>query len=601
MLGSKYKYRVLLAAWIVSGSLQAIEVDHEHKLASDIALCGHAEFDSMALREEAAEKILWRSRENQSNPESWVHAKILGFNDFHGQLQARTLFGRPAGGAEILAAYLRAAEAEAEYGALIVHAGDHVGATPPASALLHDEPSISFLNLLANKYCRYKRKTHPKCNITGTLGNHEFDEGVDEMLRLVQGGTHEEGPFLDADYSGAKFPYVNANVIDSASGETILPPYVIKRVNNIPVAFIGAVLRETPSIVTPSGVAGVEFLDEAEAINSYIPELKRRGVRAIVVTIHQGARQAFASGTTPEESQELNGAIGDIVSRLDDEIDIVISGHAHGFTNQLTENQNGKKILVTQAFSRGTAYADIDIALDPRSRDIVAMSASITTTFGDTGPGLTPQADVAGLVAEVVTAVAPLVSRVVGRASANISRSTNTAGESALGNLIADAQRQSMGADIAFMNPGGIRADISAGDVSWGDLFTVQPFNNDLVKMDLSGQQIVDLLNQQWAGQPYPRIMKPSGIRYAWNDDDGLEQRVMPGSISIDGRPIDLNAFYTVVVNGFMASGGDGFSVLLEGVNRVVGPVDIDALVDFIESLPIPFSYDAENRVQIIN
>lgn len=596
MLGNKCSYGVLLVTWVVSASLQAGNLHSDHGPEKEIAFCGHAEFESMDLREEAAEKLVWRSRDNQSSPESWVRSKILGFNDFHGQLEARTLFGRPAGGAEILAAYLRAEDAETENGALLVHAGDHVGASPPASALLHDEPSISFLNLLANKYCRYKGNTHPKCNVTGTLGNHEFDEGLDEMLRLIQGGIHQDGPFLGENFAGAKFPYINANVIDN-NGKTILPPYVLKRVDNIPVAFIGAVLRETPNIVTPSGVAGLQFIDEAEAINSYIPELKRRGVRAIVVTIHQGARQTFSSGSTPEEAQELGGAIGDIVRRLDDEIDIVITGHAHGFTNQLVENNNGKNILVTQAFARGTAYADIDIALDPLSRDIVEMSASIITTFGDVGPGLTPQDDVGALVDDAVAEVAPLVDRVVGRAEIDILRSANAAGESALGNLIADAQRHAMGADIAFMNSGGIRADISAGDVSWGDLFTVQPFNNDLVKMELSGQDIVDLLNQQWDGQPYPRIMKPSGLHYSWEGSEGIEDRVIPESIRVAGEPIDLNASYTVVVNSFMAGGGDGFSVLLDGENRVVGPVDIDALVDYVESLPRPFSYGIEGRI----
>lgn len=625
MLNKTFQHSILLTAVLVANQINAApayagEISHGLKSSSTTAYCGHEEHDNLELRKQAATKTFWRD-DRAANPKSWTRFKILGFNDFHGQLEAASVSGRPAGGAELLAAYLRAANKAAENGALIVHTGDHVGASPPVSALLHDEPSITFLNMLANEVCyededgdeneddhgRGRHQDHkngpmnPECNLTGTLGNHEFDEGVDEMLRLVNGGIHQDGPFLDSDYSGAKFPYVIANVVFDKTGKTVLPPYVIKRVKGMPVAFIGAVLKQTPSIVTPTGVAGVSFLDEADAINSYVPELKRKGVRAIVVTIHQGARQTYFSGPTQEGPEVLNNSISDIINRLDDEIDIVVSGHAHGFTNQLAINQNGKQILVTQAFSRGTAYADIDVAIDPRTRDIVEKSASIITTYGDDGVGLIPQPDVAALVADAVNAVAPLVNQIIGNASNDITRTENAAGESQLGNLISDAQRQAMGTNIAFMNPGGIRADISAGEVTWGDVFTIQPFNNDLVKMDLSGQQIVNLLNQQWDGQSFPRIMKPSGISYTWNASNPTNDRVVVASIMINGAPIALDATYTVTVNSFMAAGGDNFSILTEGTNRIIGPVDLDALVDFIESLPQPFNYNIDGRVQRIN
>jgi len=599
MLNKPFKYSLLFAALFATAQTNAIEVLPVNNHAIDVAYCGHEIHDSLELRQQASTRTFWR-HDKAANPNSWTRFKILGFNDFHGQLEARRLFGRPAGGAEVLAAYLRAEGKEAEHGAFIVHAGDHVGASPPVSALLHDEPSITFLNMLANKNCHAQSLMNPKCNLVGTLGNHEFDEGVEEMLRLVQGGTHEEGPFLDDNYKGALFPYVNANVTVNETGEPLLAPYVIKQVKGIPVAFIGAVLKGTASIVTPTGVAGVSFLDEADSINRYVPELKKKGVRAIVVTIHQGARQRYFNGPTQEDPEVLSGSIDDIVNRLDDEIDIVISGHAHGFTNHLVENKNGKQILVTQAFSRSTAYADIDIAIDPISRDIIEKSASIITTFGDISPGSTPQPKVAKLVADAVSAVAPLVNRIVGRASEDITRSTNSAGESALGNLISDAQRQAMGSDIALMNPGGIRADLAAGELTWGELFTVQPFNNDLIKMDLSGQQVIDLLNQQWDGQPYSRIMKPSGLQYSW-DASKPDHRVVVSSVMVNGEPIVLSQTYTVTVNSFIAAGGDNFSILTEGTNRVVGSVDLEALVNFIKQLPSPFNYTIEGRIQTIN
>lgn len=602
---------------------------HANKSDAELDLCGHVHIDNPELRAQAATRSYWRD-ERAANPNAWVRFKILGFNDFHGHLEPGTLFGRPVGGAAVLASYLKTKAEEAENGAIIVHAGDHVGASPPVSALLQDEPSITFLNLLANQQCwkddksrRHERRAeqhrkghfshqsehhnanrrlNPACNLVGTLGNHEFDEGVDELQRLLNGGLHANGPFLDPAYDGAHFPYVVANVVSKDTGEPILPPYVIKRIKDMPVAFIGAVLKETPTIVTPSGVAGVEFLDEAESINRYVPELKAKGVRAIVVTIHQGTNQTLYSGPTDAAPMDVGGSIGPIVEALDDEIDVVVAGHWHRFTNALMPNKNGKLILVTQAFSYATAFSDIDVAIDPASRDIVEKSAQILTTWADEGPGLEPDERVAELVTAATAAVKPLVERVIGTASNDILRVENAAGESALGNLIADAQRAAMGSDIAFMNAGGIRADILAGDVTWGELFTVQPFNNDLVKLELTGNQIIRLLDQQWVGQPYARILKTSGIQYTWQENDPAvysDNRVLAGSITVNGQPLDPNAGYSVVVNSFMAGGGDNYTVLTEGVKRQVGPVDLDALIDYIAALPGPFSYAVENRINV--
>ena len=563
--------------------------DHDHEEAPD-------------LRAAAARTVDWRHPE-AANPKSWVHFKVLGINDFHGQLQPRTLAGRPVGGAAVLAAYLEEAAAAAPDGALLIHAGDHVGASPPVSALLQDEPAIGFLNLLANRHCSYRFKLHPLCNVVGTLGNHEFDEGSAELLRLLDGGNHEDGPFQENPWQGARYPTVNANVVWADSGAPLLPRSVIKHMRGLPVAVIGAVLKETPTIVTPSGVTGLEFRDEAEAINAEVERLRRQGIRAIVVSIHQGTRQSSSSADpTPATPVLLDGAIGEIVRRLDDEVDLVVSGHAHGFTNALVENANGAPILVTQAFSASTAYGDIDLAIDPRSRDIVQKSARILTTWADAGPGLSPDPEVAALVQDAADTVAPLVERVIGTASSAITRAQNAAGESALGNLIADAQRAAMGTEIALMNPGGIRDDILSGQVTWGELFAVQPFGNDLVRMTLTGAQLVALLDQQWAGQPFARILKPSGLTYAWRENGAgfADNRVDPASIRVNGVPLDPLAGYSVTVNSFMAGGGDNFSVLTQGTDRVIGPVDLDALIAYIESLPQPFGASIEGRISTL-
>lgn len=522
-----------------------------------------------------------------------LHVKILGLNDFHGQLDPRVVSSRPAGGAAVLASYLRTAQGGIEDQTLLVHAGDHVGASPPDSALFQDEPSIQFLNLLANDACTYTDKLNPACNVVGTLGNHEFDEGKAELLRLLGGGNFASGPFFEDPYRGARFPYVSANVTDELGGQPLLPPYVIKIVRGVPVAFIGAVLKGTPSIVTPTGVAGLSFLDEAVAINSYVPALKAQGVHAIIVTIHQGGFQTSYTGPTRATAALSSGPeILDIVNRLDDEIDVVVSGHSHAFTNALVANAHGKQILITQAFSASTAYDDIDLLINPETADVVSKSAAIVTTFGDVGPGLTPDSQVAALVSAADVRVAPLVNRVVGSTASALTRAQTTAGESALGDLIASAQRAAMGTQLAFMNPGGIRGDLDAGVITWGELFAIQPFGNSLVRMNLTGAQIYAVLEQQWLGQTTPKIMQIAGFDYIWDPNLPVGARVV--EVRVAGAAIDKAATYSIVCNNFMAAGGDGFTVFVQGTNSIGGPIDLDALIDYVEDQsPLTVATDA--------
>ncbi|MCQ2030512.1 bifunctional metallophosphatase/5'-nucleotidase [Stutzerimonas zhaodongensis] len=562
--------------------------------------------EGLQARQQAAQRRSWRAPDWR--PEPVVSINLLSVNDFHGQLSPRAVAGRPAGGAAVLAAYLKAASNEST---LIVLDGDQVGASPPNSALLEDEPTISFFNLLANPHCRpfsrqmqMPRSVQPfaqqRCNLIGTLGNHEFDDGRSELLRLHTGGNHRKGPFLEDEWEGARFPMVSSNVIDQTTGDSLLPPYSIYYREGVRIGVIGAVLKDTPSIVSPSGVAGLRFIDEADAINQSVAELRRHGVRAIVVALHQGGQQTSYEGPTQPEADTVTGPIVDIVKRLDDDVDVVISGHAHGFTNALVPNANGKPILVTQAFSAGTAYSDIELVVSRRSRDIVEKSAAVHTTWADQGAGLVPDAEVAMLVAQADARVKPLVERVVGLAQGALSRSETPAGESALGNLIADAQRVATDAQISFMNPGGIRADLDSGEVTWGELFAIQPFANDLVSMDLTGAQLKTMLEQQWSGQSYARLLKPSGIQYSWSASRPVGNRVVEMR-DATGALINPAATYRVTVNSFLAGGGDNFTVLTEGTNRVVGPVDLDALVDYIESLPQPFGAAVEGRIQRVD
>jgi 5'-nucleotidase len=575
---------------------------HAHQHGSHESSELEQRFEGAEAREEAQWRVCWRAPGFHREPGTEI--KLLGINDFHGQLSPRAIGNRPAGGAAVLASYLRAATIDPDR-TLLIHAGDHVGATPPNSALLRDEPAISFLNLLANEHCvqsrgpAQHRPSRPQvsgCNIVGTLGNHEFDEGRGELLRLIHGGNHAAGPFLEAPWGGARFPYVSANVIDTATGKPLVPAYTIQHLGGVKVAVIGAVLKETATIVTPSGVAGLDFIEEATAINQAVRATKRQGVRAIVVTLHQGIRQASYEGPTDPEIGGLAGPLVEIVRQLDDEVDVVISGHAHGFTNALIPNSNGTPILVSQAFSSGTAYGDIDLTISRRSGDVIEKSAAIVTTWADQGPGLAPDAAVAALVAAADARVEPLVARVVGTALQEITRAESASGESALGNLIADAQRQVTNARFAFMNPGGIRADIAMGEVSWGDLFTVHTFGNDLISMDLTGAQIKTLLEQQWSNPNSPRILKTSGLTYSWNGARPVGDRVVE-IVDESGHSLVPTTLYRVTVNSFIADGGDGFAVLREGTNRVVGPVDLGALVNYIEGLAQPFSSAIEGRI----
>jgi len=528
-----------------------------------------------------------------------LHVKLLGFNDFHGHLDAgQKVAGRPVGGAGVLVSYLRAAEAGIEDQTIIVHAGDEVGASPPDSALLQDEPSISVLNLLANSSCSYMDKMNPGCNLVGTLGNHEFDEGRVELLRLLNGGNFATGPFLEDPYRGARFPYVSANVVDDITGQPLIQPLVVKQVHGVPVAFIGAVLKGTPTIVVPTGVAGLTFQDEADAINSYVPGLKAMGVHAIVVTIHQGGFQTSYTGPTdPTKTLSSGPEITDIVNRLDDEIDVVVSGHTHAFTNALLSNQHGKKILVTQAFSFSTAYDDIDLLIDPVSKDVVSKTASVVTTFGDAGPGLTPAADAQAITDAAFAKVAPLITQVFGFANTPFSRTENAAGESTLGDLIADAQAEATGAQLTFMNAGGIRADLAAGDITYNALFTIQPFGNTMVTMNLTGGLIYQVLEQQFPGafgQTTQRIMKTSGFHYTWDSTKPAGSKIV--EVDIGGVPIDLNATYRVSCNNFMATGGDGFTTFISGNNQVGGPIDLDVLIAYVKA-HTPFTAGTLDRI----
>lgn len=550
------------------------------------------------LRDLANRKVTWRSPESNGKT---IPLQLLSINDFHSQITAgQTVDGRPVGSAPVLAAYLKAAQTQAKSRTFFLQAGDHVGASQPQSALLQDEPGIMFFNLLGNDQCRTGGQHGPDCNLVGIPGNHELDEGLHEMLRLIHGGNHNHGPYLQNPYQGAAFPYICANLVQAATGQPLFQPYVVRMVEGVPVGFIGAVLHRASTFLSPESLEGLQVLDEVDTINRYARQLQVEGVRTLVVVIHQGGYQGPASESANRTSS-LVGDIAPIVERLDGEVDVVLSGHTHTYHNILVNNAGGRPMLVVQAWPKGTGYADIDLQISRDSGDVVAMSSSIVTTWADSGPGLQPDPQVAALAGRVDAMGNAIAAQVIARAAKPITRTSNEAGESALGDLVADAQRQIMGTDFAFMHPEGIEADIASGTITKGDHFTVQPANLNLIKLEMTGRQIYELLNQQWSGDNRRgRFLQVSGLTYTWDADRPDGQRIVT-VMKENGEPLKTDATYTVAVNEYLAGGGGNFTVLTKGVNPVVGPFIAEALIQYVQTRPQPINADIEGRISRLN
>ena len=524
-----------------------------------------------------------------------VNLQILAINDFHGNIATTSGAFGGVGRADFLAANMRAAEADAD-NSIIVSAGDLIGASPLISALFHDEPTIEAMNLIG-------------LDING-VGNHEFDEGAAELLRMQNGGSHPDGD-LDGDgFGGADFEFLAANVVVDATGETIFPAYTVKNYQGVKVAFIGMTLEGTPSIVTPSGVAGLTFHDEVDTVNALIPELQKKNIQAIVVLMHQGG---FASegGGNGDGCGTLSGPLYDIVAGLDDAVDLVIGGH----NNQRFACMDVEGKAVTMAYHSGRMFTDIDVTLNRVTKDMTVQTIDNKENFQD---GVTPAADLTALIDRYDTLSAPLANAVIGDITADILRANNAAGESALGDVIADAQLAATApsglgdAVVAFMNPGGIRDDLlfaeisggeAGGEVTFGEAFSVQPFGNSLVTMTLTGDQIYDLLTEQWVGQTSPRILQVSaGFTYTWDASEPDATKVVPGSVEIGGVPIVGGTDYRVTVNSFLADGGDNFGTLVDGTNRLGGEIDLDALVTFFDdNTPPGVAPGPQDRITRLN
>lgn len=525
-----------------------------------------------------------------------VALRIVAFNDFHGNLLPVEEGPRPLGGAVGLAAYIRHAQTGFEGRSLLIHAGDAVGASPPESGLLQDEPTIAFLNLLANGACDWPRHDDPSCDMVGTLGNHEFDEGVPEMLRLLFGGR-PPGAFLGDEQRGVRFPYVSANVVYRASGKPLLPRYVIRRVGGVNVGVVGAVLRDTPGILSPvaPGMASIGFESEASAVNQAVSELVSMGVRVVILTVHQGLDQTSYEGPTRRDIP-VSGALLPIVAALHDEIDVIVSGHTHAFTNAYVSNDTGAEFLVTQALSGARALATIDLLVVRETGEVVRKAAAVRKTYLDVPPGNRPQPDVQRLVQATVSKVRPQTERQVGVALDDVLR--HTQGEdSPLGNLVADAQRSAGNGDFALTNPGGIRAELPKGPVTWGQLFAIQPFGNRLIRVSMTGEQLRELLERQRQRTGETRFFQISGFTYEWHEAQPVGARVRALS-KIDGSPIRSDTTYRVVLNDYLVGGGDEVSGLSQLPQVPIADTDVDALVRYFQHHPDGVEPPALGRIK---
>jgi 2',3'-cyclic-nucleotide 2'-phosphodiesterase (5'-nucleotidase family) len=566
--------------------------------------------------------------------------QLLSFNDFHGNLEPPSgssgrnvvdhkidpATGKPvdvtqdAGGVAYLATHLAQAR-KGHRNSLTVAAGDIIGASPLLSAAFHDEPTIESMNKLG-------------LDVT-SVGNHEFDEGYKELQRMASGGCIDDGPngannqnsCPDHTFRGAKFDYLAANVKYAGTDQTILPAYSIKNVHGARIGFIGMTLKDTPSIVTASGVAGLEFSDEVQTANKLVPVLKRKGVNAIVVLIHQGGtpdKQKWtdpATGTTYDVNPNYDYTCGKggtlaasspilpIAANLDPAIDLVVSGHTHQPYVCSVKDPVGRPRLLTSASSFGRLFTETDLLYDRRTRDIVRSSvkgANVQVTRD-----VTPDPAQTSLIDLYKTLVTPIASKVIGHITTDVTAAQSPTGESALGDLIADAQLADPSVVtggqkpvIAFMNPGGIRTDLTAanskygeptGDVTYEEAFNVQPFNNYLVSMTLTGQQIYDLLAQQVTGSNAAsrKVLQVSnGFSYQLGPSGAVD-----GSVKLNGTPIDKASSYRIVTNNFLSDGGDGFPAFTGGTSKYFGGLDIDAFANYL-SAHSPYTPAPLTRIQ---
>ncbi|MEA5359662.1 bifunctional metallophosphatase/5'-nucleotidase [Amycolatopsis sp., V23-08] len=520
-------------------------------------------------------------------PDPTTDVRIIAFNDLHGNLEPPSgSSGRvtqsdgttvDAGGAAYLATHVKQLRSQVR-NSLVLSAGDNVGASPVISALFHDEPTIDLLNQLGVS--------------ASVVGNHEFDEGYKELQRMQFGGCHPtDGCQFDKKFKGADFPFLGSNVYFT-NGLPALLPFTVKFEGGVPIGVIGATLKDLPTVVTPEAIKGLKFGDEVEAINRTANLLDFLGVKSQVVLLHQGDSTEIEG---PNDCRVLPGPATAIAKAVTPKVDAIFTGHSHQQYNCVINDPAGQPRTVIQGASFGRLLSVVDLKINLKTRDVVrsatqAHNEIVTRT-------VTPDPAVAALVADAKAKSGPIANKPVGSITADLPAAGNAAGESSLGDVIADAQlagTQGNNAVIAMTNPGGIRADLTYkssannegdGVVTYGEAFTVQPFANIMQTITLTGANLKNVLEQQWAPGVNPKFLQiSSSLHYSYSASAPQGSRV--SNITVNGTPVDPAATFRVSVNNFLAAGGDGFTEFTKGTNLAGGPVDLDALIAYLGAHP---------------
>ncbi|MFD8973080.1 MULTISPECIES: bifunctional metallophosphatase/5'-nucleotidase [unclassified Streptomyces] len=576
----------------------------------------------------AGDEFAAGSESGYGNGKGWgrmVDVQLLSFNDLHGNLEPPTgSAGRltrlkedgttetvnDVGGVEYLATHLRQARQGNRY-SVTAAAGDMIGASPLVSGLFHDEPTIEALNKL-------------KLDVS-SVGNHEFDEGARELARMQNGGCHPtEGCFEEGrTFKGANFPYLAANVTNEKSGKPLLDPYFVWERDGVKIGFIGVTLEGTANIVSAEGIKGLKFGDEVETINKYAKVLERKGVKSIVALLHEGGMPASGAYNydcdSPGPGNGISGPIVDIAKNVSPQVDALVTGHTHQAYACTIPDPAGKPRTVTSAASFGRLYTDTTLTYDRRTKDIVrtAVASANHVVTRD----VLPADDMGKLIKRWKALAAPIASRPVGHISADIENPLDaTAYEKPLGDLIADAQLEGMaaadkgGAQLALMNPGGVRAPLTHkasgaegdGVVTYGEAYTVQPFTNMMTAVDLTGAQLVTTLQQQVSGLNLasPKILQVSkNFTYTLDMTKTGADRIVVDSVRLNGEAIDPAKTYRVAMNEFLSGGGDGFAVLKEHKNKLVGASDLDMFTAYLaahSSAAAPLAPPATDRITVV-
>ncbi|OIH84997.1 bifunctional metallophosphatase/5'-nucleotidase [Arthrobacter sp. UCD-GKA] len=527
-----------------------------------------------------------QSSKQENAPSTTI--ELVGINDFHGRIEAN---GAEAGAA-VLAGAVKDYKSK-NRNTLFVSAGDNIGASTFTSFSQQDNPTIDALKAAGLD--------------ASAVGNHEFDRGFDDLLNRVIPRYGNGDAAAGADYA------LGANVYLKGTKTPALKEYTLKKLNGVTVGLIGTVTDQTASLVTPAGISGLDFGDQVEAANRVAAQLsdgdKSNGEADVLVLLtHEGSSSSNCASIGTEDT-----AYGDLVREASGEIDGIVSGHTHIGYSCAYPVQGWAKGLerpVLQAHQYGTTLDTLKITVSKKHKQVTGLEGGLIslTTIASDGttvprfeavPGVAKIVEAASRQAEVVGA------QKIGNISASILRGgTNGSDrgvESSLGNLVADmhlwaTSNENFGgvpAQIAFMNPGGLRADLlygTDGTVTYKDAASVQPFGNTLFTMDLTGAQIKSVLEEQWqpdgASRPKLHLGISGGFSYTYNPNAARGEHIV--SMSYQGEPVANDAVFRIVTNSFLAAGGDNFFTFAQGANVAdSGQIDLVAGIEYFQAHPM--------------